>query len=90
MKKKIARKPATKKAAHSARHRPSKAGRKQVHEVHYVCVGSCMGLATEHAYKRGATKCNVVVCSHYGHPLKKRHYCASCRTHYEPGKSHEC
>ena len=90
MKKKVSRKSATKKVSHAARRTHPTAGRKQGHDVHYVCVGNCMGLVNEHTYKKGATKCNVVVCSHYGHPLKKKRYCASCRTHYEPGKSHKC
>jgi hypothetical protein len=58
----------------------------QKHAVHYVCIGNCLGLATEDEFRKGAKSCNVIVCSHYGRPLKKMHYDPAAKKHYEPGK----
>jgi hypothetical protein len=90
MKKKAARKVTTKKAHHAAKSKPSSRKLAARHEVHYVCVGNCMGLATEKQYRNGSTKCNVIVCNQYGKPLAKMHYCPDCRMHYKPGLSHAC
>ena len=84
---------ASKKSAKPAKKSVSKSSAKKAapkHEVHYVCMGNCMGLATEEHYKKGAKTCNVIVCSHYGKPLQARHYCKDCHMHYLPGKKHEC
>ncbi|MFA6329388.1 MAG: hypothetical protein WCX64_01740 [Candidatus Micrarchaeia archaeon] len=58
--------------------------------VYYACTGNCLGLVTKEAHGRGHTSCRIIVCSNYGKPLKKMHYCRSCRTHYEPHKKHHC
>lgn len=81
--KKIARKPAkalVRKTAKAPAHKTSKAtAQKQI--VHFVCEGNCMGLVTEEQYQKGAKSCRIIVCSHYGKPLKKMHYDHATRAH---------
>ena len=58
--------------------------------VYYVCRGNCLGLVNKEAHGKGHTHCKIIVCSNYGKPLSKMHYCRSCRTHFEPHKKHHC
>jgi len=58
--------------------------------AYYVCTGNCLGLVTKEAHGRGHTSCRIIVCSNYGKPLKKMHYCRGCKTHFEPHSKHYC
>ena len=58
--------------------------------AYYACTGNCLGLVTKEAHGKGHTNCKIIVCSNYGKPLVKMHYCRSCKTHFEPHKKHHC
>jgi len=58
--------------------------------AYYACTGNCLGLVTKEAHGKGHTNCKIIVCSNYGKPLKKMHYCRSCKVHFEPHKKHHC
>jgi len=58
--------------------------------VYYACTGNCLGLVTKEAHGKGHTSCKIIVCSNYGKPLLKMHYCRNCKTHFEPRNKHHC
>ncbi|MFA5247086.1 MAG: hypothetical protein WC408_04330 [Candidatus Micrarchaeia archaeon] len=59
--------------------------------VYYVCAGNCLGHVNAEHHTKGHTHCRIIVCSHYGKPLEKMHYCRSCKTHFSPkGPKHVC
>jgi len=58
-------------------------------ETHYVCTGSCKGVATEEEYDNGAKTCGDPNCEKHGQALVKRNYCPKCDVHFE-GEEHSC
>jgi hypothetical protein len=58
--------------------------------AYYACTGNCLGLVSAEAFAKGHRKCRVIVCSGYGKPFKKVHYCRRCRAHFAPHKKHYC
>lgn len=59
-------------------------------ETHYICTGSCHGVATEEEHQKGATTCGDPNCEKHGQPLVKRLYCPKCKVHFEEGEEHIC
>ncbi|MBS3119203.1 hypothetical protein J4475_00085 [Candidatus Woesearchaeota archaeon] len=59
-------------------------------ELHYVCTGSCHGVATEEQWRHGAKTCAAQGCERHGQPLVKRLFCEKCGRHYKEGSKHSC
>lgn len=56
--------------------------------VHYICTGSCKGVATKDQWTAGARTCAAKSCEKYGQPLERHLYCEKCGEHFiaEPHK----
>lgn len=57
---------------------------------HYICNGTCHGVATEVQWKKGAKTCSAQSCNKYKVPLVEREYCSKCKAHYKVGEKHKC
>jgi hypothetical protein len=96
LKRKAARvtgKPAKAKPAFLAHGVPLRSMQKRIFfepAVYYVCKGNCLGIVSKEHHGRGHTHCRVIVCSNYGKPLVKMHYCRSCKKHFPPATKHQC
>jgi hypothetical protein len=58
--------------------------------VYYACTGNCLGLVSRQSHGKGHTHCKIIVCSNYGKPLAKMHYCRACKAHFLPSERHRC
>ena len=59
-------------------------------ETHFICTGSCNGVATEEQWENGAKTCGAESCEKHGEPLEKRNYCSDCKVHFMLDEEHAC